>query len=458
MFDEEASKLSGVDFLAQGTIYPDVVECAGPSTWRHGSISLRALFVPMDNLTHTLIGLVAGETIARCTADVPGGLSAATRRSYFVAVAAIGSNIPDLDLIVTYSGLAPGKIGNLLHHRGHTHTIIGCILLALLLYACVEIWAHWRKHKLSRSDRAGIAGVGLLGAFLHLLMDGLNSYGVHPFWPFENGWVYGDTVFIIEPLLWLAATPLIFTAKTWLARIVLAIAGFAALGIGAYLNRELPLWIVGLVLFTAALLLLGKKSSPRGAALVSVTAMMAITATFFSSGRITEHQVESLAATTFPSEKAVDHVLTPLPTNPLCWDVLWIHTNDERYIVRHGVVATAPSILPAASCPRLSFGENKTAPMTPVQASTSPRVKWLGEFSMSLATLASITEENCEAFEFMQFARAPFAVERERRQALGDLRYDREPELGFAEIELAPSPQQCRFRVPWIPPRVSLLR
>ena len=96
--------------------------------------------------------------------------------------------------------------------------------------------------------------------------------------------------------------------------------------------------------------------------------------------------------------------------------------------------------------------------MTPVQSSSSPRVKWLGEFSMSHAALASITEENCEAFEFMQFARAPITVERERRQVLGDLRYDREPELGFAEIELAPPPQQCRFRVPWIPPRRSLLR
>ena len=168
----------------------------------------------MDNLTHTLIGFVAGETIARCTADAPGGLSAATRRSYFVTVAAIGSNIPDLDLLLTYGGFAPGKVGYLLHHRGHTHTLIGCILLALLLHACVEIWAHWRKHKLSRSDRVGIAGVALLGALLHLFMDGLNSYGVHPYWPFENGWVYGDSVFIIEPLYWLSAIPLLFTAKT----------------------------------------------------------------------------------------------------------------------------------------------------------------------------------------------------------------------------------------------------
>jgi inner membrane protein len=411
----------------------------------------------MDNLTHTLIGLAAGETIARSTAQTPGGLSAATRRTYLLAAAAIGSSIPDLDLLATYGGFAPGKIGYLLHHRGHTHTLIGCVLLALLLYACVELWAHCRKHTLSRSDRIAIAGTALLGALLHLLMDGMNSYGVHPFWPFDNRWIFGDAIFIIEPLFWLGALPLLFSAKTWLARIVLAAAGLAALGLGVYVHRELTSWIVGLLLLAVALLLVGKRSSPRRAALVSIGAMGVITVIFFFSGRITEQRAESLATATFPREQSVDRVLTPLPTNPLCWNVWWIQTSDDRYIVRHGVVATAPSILPAARCPGLGFAE-KTVPLTPVRADSAPRVEWSGEFSMSLATLAKIVAENCEAAEFMQFARAPYATERERRQVLGDVRFDREPELGFAEIELENPPRPCRFNVPWTPPRASLFR
>jgi inner membrane protein len=412
----------------------------------------------MDNLTHTLIGLAAGETIARSTADAPGGLSAATRRTYLLAAAVIGSSIPDLDLIATYGGFAPGKIGYLLHHRGHTHTLVGCLLLALLLHACVEIWAHWRKHTLSRADRIAIGGTALLGALLHLLMDGMNSYGVHPFWPVDNGWVYGDALFIIEPLFWLGALPLLFSAKTWLARIVLAAGGLAALGLGVYVHRDVMSWIVGLLLFALALLLVGKRSSPRRGAQVSFAAMVIITAIFVSSGRIAEHRAEPFATATFPREKTVDLVLTPLPTNPLCWDAWWIQTSDDRYIVRHGVVATTPSILPAASCPRLSVAESKTVPLTPVLADSSPRVQWLGEFSMSLATLEKIVEENCEAAEFMQFARAPYATERERRQVLGDVRFDREPELGFAEFELESPPRSCRFNVPWRPPRASLLR
>ncbi len=34
VFDEEATKLEGVEFLAQGTIYPDVIESAGSKTAR----------------------------------------------------------------------------------------------------------------------------------------------------------------------------------------------------------------------------------------------------------------------------------------------------------------------------------------------------------------------------------------------------------------------------------------
>lgn len=412
----------------------------------------------MDNLTHSLIGLVAGDAIARGTADAKNGLSAAARRSYFVTAAVIGSNIPDLDLVLTYGGFAPGKLGYLLHHRGHTHTVIGCALLALLLYACIELWARWRKQQLARADQIGIATVALLGAFLHLLMDGMNSYGVHPWWPFGNGWDYGDSVFIIEPLLWLAAIPLLFTAKTWLARFVLALAGIAALGIGAYLHRHLPSWGVGLAVLAVTLLLLSRRVSPRAAALVSVAAMVVVTATFFASGRITRSQAKSLAATLFPGETLLDQVLTPLPTNPLCWDVLWVQTGDGRYIVRHGVVATAPSILPASNCPSLGFHENQTAPMKPVQVSATPGVKWLGEFGMDQGKLARLARENCEAAEFMQFARVPYAVEREERQVLGDLRFDREPELAFAEIELPAAPRHCEFHVPWTPPRGSLLR
>ncbi len=52
----------------------------------------------MDNLTHTLIGLIAGESVAQSTRAREPGLAPEVRRGLFIAIAAIGGNLPDLDL------------------------------------------------------------------------------------------------------------------------------------------------------------------------------------------------------------------------------------------------------------------------------------------------------------------------------------------------------------------------
>jgi inner membrane protein len=94
-------------------------------------------------------------------------------------------------------------------HRGYTHTVVGCLVLVALLYAAAEWWLGRKHLVLTPRDRLEIAGVCMLGTLLHLAMDFLNSYGVHPLWPIQDGWVYGDSVFIVEPLYWAAAAPLI---------------------------------------------------------------------------------------------------------------------------------------------------------------------------------------------------------------------------------------------------------
>jgi inner membrane protein len=41
------------------------------------------------------------------------------------------------------------------------------------------------------------------GVLLHVAMDLLNNYGVRILMPFSQRWFYGDTLFIIDPWLWL---------------------------------------------------------------------------------------------------------------------------------------------------------------------------------------------------------------------------------------------------------------
>ncbi|HKE93652.1 MAG TPA: hypothetical protein VKB34_05035, partial [Povalibacter sp.] len=60
---------------------------------------------------------------------------------------------------------------------------------------------------------------------------------------------------------------------------------------------------------------------------------------------------------------------------------------------------------------------------------------------------------------FLRFSRVPWTLRREHAWIIGDLRFDREPELGFAELELVDGQERCPRHVPpWIEPRSDLLR
>ena len=182
----------------------------------------------MDNLTHTLIGVLVGEAAAAHSKTSEPGLSARDKRNLYVTTMAVGSNLPDLDFL--YSTVTGSKLDYLLHHRGHTHTFVVAIVIAALLAFACELWMRKRRLQPSRADRSGIVAVALLAPVMHIFMDMTNNYGVHPWWPFDNRWTYGDSVFIIEPLLWTAAAPLVFTLRTRIARALVAL--ILAIGVG----------------------------------------------------------------------------------------------------------------------------------------------------------------------------------------------------------------------------------
>jgi inner membrane protein len=390
------------------------------------------------------------------------GLAPTTRRGLFVALCVIGGNLPDLDLLYSFRGLARSSADRLvymLHHRGYTHTVVGCAILAALLYGAVELWARSKRIALTARDRWELAGVTLFATSLHLALDFLNSYGIHPFWPWRDHWVYGDSVFIVEPLYWAAAAPLVFVVRTWAARIVLGVVILAALALSFASSSVPPQPRTGLLVLTVILLAVGARASYRTSALVSAGAMLLITATFVTAGQLAARRIEAIAAAEPRSGRVMDHILTPLPMNPLCWDVLLVMADGDRYSVRHGVLADVPRLLDAEHCPVLSGDRPATAPMAVVADPDSARIRWLGQFDMSRARLASIVASHCDAAALMQFARAPFAAELDRRWLMGDLRFDRDGGAGMSTIVLGPSSHgKCHPAVPWIPPRLDLLR
>ncbi|HKQ85051.1 MAG TPA: metal-dependent hydrolase [Steroidobacteraceae bacterium] len=409
----------------------------------------------MDNVTHTLVGALLGEAIARCCLR---SLPLEARRRLFVPTLAIGSNLPDLDLL--YTTVGQGKLDYLLHHRGHTHTILGALLLSLGMGLLYE-WL-WRRRKVVPLplERRALWVAVLLGPLLHIAMDATNSYGVHPYWPFDNRWRYGDAVFIIEPLFWAASAPLVFLLRSTCARglVVLALVAGIWLGLG---TQMVPWPLLGaFIVLSAVMLYVGYKLSPPRAAVTGVIVWLAFTAMFLSAGATAEARLHAALRRAMPTEPLLDAMRSPMPMNPVCWEVMLVQSRDAAsFSVRRAVLSLAPDWIPASTCPTRGLNLPTSAPLRAVSVPDNGELQWHGELIMSRIALRQLARQRCEAHALLQFARIPWLSESAQVVRLGDLRYDREPAPGFAEIDIEEgSPQRCpRWGVPWIEPRRDLL-
>ncbi len=411
----------------------------------------------MDNLTHSLIGLLAGETACRVFRACNSTLPEPTRRGLTLTLMVVGSNLPDADFL--YAGLTGNKLDYLLHHRGHTHTLVGVLGAALLMYAVSLAWLRWRQLVPSSWDRRWLLSVALAAPLLHLLMDGANNYGVHPFWPFYNGWLYGDSIFIIEPLFWIAcAAPLLFLLRSPVAKGLMVLVLLLGIGLSfgtGFVPRPMAVF---LTLLAMALLMLASRVPPRATALAGVSVCVGIIMLFSIASRQAGKQVRSLALREFPDETLLDAVLTPMPVNPVCWEAVMAQQNGDHYTLRRAMLSLTPDLLPAGDCPSRGLEEPTTAPLIPVVAANGGAVQWHGELTIDNGALALLAEQRCEVASFLRFARMPWVARGRDGWVIGDLRFDREAELGFTELILAADQENCPAMVPpWIPPRQDLL-
>ena len=410
----------------------------------------------MDNFTHTLIGVVIGETTARITTASEDGLPSPQRRALFTTLCAIASNVPDLDLLASVA--SHDKLSYLLQHRGYTHTLLGVVIQALLLYAAVHVWCRLRHWVLSRRDRIHVAALICASLLVHLGMDFTNDYGVHPFWPFNDGWLYGDSIFIWEPLLWTAAAPLVFLLKTKTARALIAALLVAAVAV-CFTSGLVPLpFAVAMAALTLILLALGRQATPRIALASGIAVWIGVTVIFAICRSVVVGELRGFAAQQLPQQRILDYIVSPMPANPVCWQVILPAVDDTHYLLRQGTWSLAPRWLPAGSCPGRNLFQHITSPREPIGNAESAQVLWRGEIRMPRDQIAQLAATDCRAAAFLRFARAPWIAEREGLRVIGDLRYDREPEAGFAEIELDPRVTQCPSHIPpWLPPRADLI-
>lgn len=108
----------------------------------------------------------------------------------------IAANAPDADIVVGFGGTA----AYLDYHRGITHALVSIPVMAAL--PVLIVWLLER-----RAARGGIPWLRLwlcsmIGVASHLLMDWTNSYGIRMLAPFSAEWLRLDTVFIVDPAIW----------------------------------------------------------------------------------------------------------------------------------------------------------------------------------------------------------------------------------------------------------------
>ena len=405
----------------------------------------------MDNVTHTLIGALVGEVAVRA---VPAGSEpqATLRRELFLPVIVVGSNLPDIDLLFSFG--PGGKLAYMLEHRGYTHTAVGALFASAAILAVCAFILRRRGVALTLPDRATLVVLALLGPSLHLALDYLNSYGVHPWWPFDDRWIYGDSLFIVEPLYWASCAPLAWLSRSRAARASVGL----ALAAGLYLAVVTPMVgrasTLAYAALTLALLAVGRFATTAVALAVALAAVLMTTATFALAGHEADRVVGASAAATWADWTTRDRVLTPRPMNPFCWDAIVVQDRADRYALRRGVAMLSP--LATRACVA-AVSTRATAPMQKLDRDGGSAVHWRDEFVGSRTQLRSLAAHSCVVSAFLRFARTPWVGEAPS-QVVGDLRFDRGPELGFAELDLAAPPPCPRYVPPWVPPRADLLR
>ena len=145
----------------------------------------------MDPIAHTLTGATLAQTGLRRTTPLA------------TATLIIGANIPDIDAVFTFVG----QDASLLYRRGLTHGIAALVVLPLLLTVLVYAYDRWFRRRRAPDKSPvklpAVLGLSFLGVLSHFFLDWLNTYGVRLLMPFDDRWFYGDTLFIVDPWLWL---------------------------------------------------------------------------------------------------------------------------------------------------------------------------------------------------------------------------------------------------------------
>jgi inner membrane protein len=371
----------------------------------------------------------------------PGRDEAAGARRLFLAAGVIASNLPDLDLV--YTGIAPAPLGYLLHHRGHTHTFAGLAAQGLVMAAvCL---APPLRRAIRSAGLWRFAALVAVSLGLHIGLDSWNTYGVHPFWPLDSRWSYGDAVFIFEPWLWLllglGAAMNARSRPGGIAMAVVVVALFSALTAAGIL----PVPALVALLSCGALMAWGSRAMPSR---VRATAALAMSAVFVSAlfGLSAVARGRTGAALGADRE-VVELIVNPNPGWPLCWDVIALQKEGDDLLLRRGTLSLLPGVWTPDRCPSHRLERRGPAPVGAAMA-------WGGELRQPLGAIRDLAQRDCFVRSWLQFGRAPFI----RDATIADLRFDSGSRGNFTAMAIPGGNRACPPALTdWALPRADVL-
>ena len=302
----------------------------------------------MDPLTHTLFGASLAST----------RLGRTTRLAAPALV--IGANLPDID-VLSYVRGADAALG---FRRGLTHGVPALVVLPALLAAALWLWSRrWPAARRSEVSGGRLTALCYLAVLTHPSLDWLNTYGMRWWMPFRDTWSYGDSVFIMDPWLWLALGVCWFLPRRPTRKLAIgfaAVTGPLLLVVAARAAGYLALVAVAGTLLLAAMLV---RLPPRSAAARALPTVGLVVAAGYIAGLIwlqgvTEERVRAAVSPDF-GQAAGELMVGPMPADPTRWDVVYRNTED-RYRFgtfdwrRGGELSLSPVRLIAADRGRLA--------------------------------------------------------------------------------------------------------
>lgn len=263
----------------------------------------------MDPLTHTLLGANLASTRLRDTTRLAA------------AALVIGANLPDVDSILYFTGHEDLALG---FRRGWTHGVLALVVLPFLQTALLLLYDRLRPHPERRAHAGWLLALSAGAILTHPFLDWLNNYGMRWLMPFRGTWFYGDSVYIMDPWLWL------ILGAGWLVG-----------------KRPTPLLIGLWAFFTGAIAWVVSSRSTEYLAVVALVAVVLlfallwrtqkhlagaalVLATLYIGGRLTIHAV-TVRAVQREIPDAVRLMAGPHPIDPRRWNVIAQTPHEYRF-------------------------------------------------------------------------------------------------------------------------------